>query len=425
MWRWLGRNLSTLLLAFLLALVVWVSAVISTDPTVEADFPRPIELEVLGQDPAFVQVERIPSTVQLTLNAPQSIWANLNQDTVRAWIDLSGIEGGPHEIPVRFQVDPSPVQVVKIDPPVVKVNLEPLVTRTYPIAVNVTGDPALGYRRGAVQVNPSDVTVSGPSSLAEQVVDVRVSLDVSNANDTVRNNVTVQPVDQNGKPVAGLSVTPSTVELIQVVSLLGGYRNVVVKVTTAGQVAQGYWLTNVSVTPPNVTVFSTNPRLVNELPGFVETNPLDLTDLSDDIDMRTTLNLPEGVTLAGEESVLVRLSIAALEGSLPITLPLEVVGLSPEYQAKLSPDTVDLLLTGPLPLLNNLTPGGIRVSVNLSGLEPDVHQVPPKVDLLPPQVSVASIIPENVEVTIEIAPPETITPTGQGSPIPATVTPTP
>ncbi|HEY5669891.1 MAG TPA: CdaR family protein, partial [Anaerolineales bacterium] len=136
-------------------------------------------------------------------------------------------------------------------------------------------------------------------------------------------------------------------------------------------------------------------------------------------------NLPEGVTLAGEESVLVRLSIAALEGSLPITLPLEVVGLSPEYQAKLSPDTVDLLLTGPLPLLNNLTPGGIRVSVNLSGLEPDVHQVPPKVDLLPPQVSVASIIPENVEVTIEIAPPETITPTGQGSPIPATVTPTP
>ena len=425
MWRWLGRNLSTLLLAFLLALVVWVSAVISTDPTVEADFPAPVELEVFGQDPAFMQVERIPSTVQLTLKAPQSIWVNLNQDTVRAWVDLSGIVGGQYEIPVRIQIDLSPVQVVKVDPPVIKVNLEPLVTRMFPIIINVTGDPALGYRKGAVQVNPTNVTVSGPSSLAEQVVDVRVSMDVSNVNDTVRNTIPVQPVDQNGKPVAGLSVTPSTVELIQVVSLLGGYRNVVVKVVTTGQVAQGYWLTNVSVTPPNVTVFSTNPRLVNELPGFVETNPLDLTDLSDDIDIRATLNLPEGVTLAGEGSVLVRLSIAALEGSLPITLPLEIVGLSPEYRAKLSPDTVDLLLTGPLPLLNNLTPGGIRVSVNLSGLEPDVHQVPPKVDLLPPQISVASMIPENVEVTIEIAPPETTSPAGQGSPTPSPTTPTP
>ena len=86
---------------------------------------------------------------------------------------------------------------------------------------------------------------------------------------------------------------------------------------------------------------------------------------------------------------------------------------------------MDLLLTGPLPLLNNLTPGAIRVSVNLSGLEPDVHHVPPMVDLLPGQIRVASIIPENVEVTIEIAPPETATPPGQGSPTPSPATPTP
>jgi YbbR domain-containing protein len=405
MWRWLGRNLSTLLLAFLLAVVVWFSAVLSTDPNVEAVYPRALDLQVLGQDPGFMQVEKIPLTVRLTLNAPQSIWneLNANQDALRVWIDLSGLGEGKHVVPIKTQIQRySPVQVVKIEPAEIEVTLEQRVARTFTIQTNISGDPSLGYRKGVVQIDPTVVTVSGPRTLADRVVSVQVDLDVTGANDTVSKAITVQPVDQNGVLVPGLNVTPPTVQVTQAVSLLGGYRNVVVKVVTTGQVADGYWLTNVSVSPPNVTVFSTDPTQVNLLPGFVETNPLDLIDLRDDVDIRATLNLPAGVSLAGEESVLVRLSIAALEGSLPITLPLEVVGLTPEYRASLSPEKVDLLLTGPLPLLNNLTPGGIRVSVSLSGLEPGIHQVTPVVDLLPGQVSVASILPESVEVTIEL-----------------------
>jgi YbbR domain-containing protein len=309
--------------------------------------------------------------------------------------------------------------VVKIEPEMIEITLEQRISHTFPVHVNVTGDPALGYRRGTMQVDPANVTISGPKSLADQVASVRVILDISGANDTVIKNVPVQPVDQNGETVTGLAVTPTTVDVTQQVSLLGGYRNVVVKVVTTGQVSDGYWLTNVSVTPPNVIVFSTDPSQVNALPGFVETNPLDLTGLSDDVDIRTTLNLPAEVTLAGEESVLVRLSIAALEGSLPISIPLEIVGLTPELSATLSPDTVDLLLTGPMHLLNNLTPGAIRVSVNLSELEPGVYQVAPVVDLLPNQVSVASMLPESVEVVIILASEV------EGTATPGETTPTP
>jgi YbbR domain-containing protein len=426
MWRWLGKNLSTLLLAFLLAVVVWVSAVLSTDPNVEALYPRSVELEVLYQDPGYLQVAKIPATVRLTLNAPQSIWQqlNANQDSVRAWIDLSGLSSGSHIVSVKTQVQMTPVQVVNVEPTEVEVDMQPLVTRLYPVHITVSGDPALGYREGNVQVDPPNVTISGPRTLTDRVVGVQVTLNVTGASDTVKKVVGVQPVDVNGEPVTGLTLTPSSVEVTQAISLLGGYRNVVVKVLTTGRVADGYWLTNISVTPPNVTVFSSNPALVNALPGFVETNPMDLVGLNDDVDIRATLNLPDGVSLAGEQSVLVRLSIAALEGSLPISLPLEVVGLPPELKATLSPESVELLLTGPLALLNNLTPGGIRISVNLNGLDVGVYQVSPVVDLLPSQVKVASILPESVEVTISVAPPPG-TPTLPGVVTPAARTPTP
>jgi len=426
MLRWLGRNLSTLVLAFTLAVVVWVSAVLSTDPNVEAVLLRPVELEVVGLDSGSMQVAKIPATVRLTLNAPQSIWdqLNLDQNSIRAWIDLSGLGEGTHPVEVRIQIGLTPVQIVKIEPPSAEVTIEPRLTRTLAIHANITGDPALGYRKGTVRLDPETVTFSGPRSLTNQVVAALVEMDVSGANDTVKKSVTVLAVDQKGEPVTGLNITPPTAQLEQLISLLGGYRNVVVKVVTTGQVADGYWLTNLSVSPPNVTVFSSDPTQVNALPGFVETTPIGLTDLRDDVDVRATLNLPEGVTLAGEASVLVRLSIAALEGSLPVSLPIEVVGLPPELHAILSPDSVEVLLTGPLTILNNLAPGAIRISVKLVGFELGEYQVTPVVDLIPPQVEVASIIPASVQVTIQVVPTSS-EPVSPATVTPSTTTPTP
>ena len=87
-----------------------------------------------------------------------------------------------------------------------------------------------------------------------------------------------------------------------------------------------------------------------------------------------SLDLPNGVSLVGEESVLVRLSIAAREGTLLINLPIEAIGFPPEMQAIFAPETVEVLLAGPLPILNNLKPAEIRVSVDLTGMEPGVYQ---------------------------------------------------
>jgi len=426
--RWLGRNLSTLLLALVMAIVVWVSAMLATDPNEESVYPGSIPIQIEGLDPSMLLMDNKPTEAQITLIAPRSIWSQLlvNPDLVKAWIDLSGLGAGEYRVPIHEQVGLTPAQVTNIEPSEVLVVLEALASTRYPVDLEVSGEPALGYRRGIPATTPASATVSGPESKVSQVSQLRAVIDISGAIEGVEAMLPLRAYDQNGQEVTGVTITPSSVSVKIPVTLLGGYRNVVVKVVTIGQVADGYWLTNVSISPPNVIVFSTNPQEVIALPGYVETNPLDLTGLSDDVDIRATLNLPEGVTLAGEESVLVRLSIAALEGSLPITLPIEVVGLSPELEAIVSPESVELLLTGPLPILNNLTPAGIRVSVNVSGMETGVYQLNPVVDLLPNQVEVASILPEVVEVTIRVAPTSTITPRVTSKPsLTATSTPSP
>ena len=429
--HWLKSNLATLILAFILAVFVWVSAVLAADPNESREYQQPVNLELIGQDAGLIIVNKIPSQVHLTLKAPRSIWVKMdnNPNLLRAWVDLSGLGKGEYALPVKTQIGVAPHKVLLVDPAEIRLTLESLLVKTFPVQIIASGDLTLGYRKGLGRSDPAQVTVLGPESSVNQVSSVIAGLDISGASETLHKNVVLSAVDQDGNPVIGITITPQMVSVNQEVVLLGGYRNVVVKIITSGQVADGYWLTNISVSPPNVTVFSTDPQLVNALPGFVETEPVDLTGLNDDVDIRATLNLPKDVELAGEKSVLVRLSIAALEGSLPISLPLEVIGLPPEFSATVSPAKIDLLITGPLPILNNLKPGGIRVSINLSGLQPGTHQVSPVVDLLPSQVQVAAILPENVEVTIVRSLKPVLTPTPTLTPkvtsIYATLTPTP
>jgi YbbR domain-containing protein len=94
--------------------------------------------------------------------------------------------------------------------------------------------------------------------------------------------------------IPDVTVTPRVAHITQPVSLLGGFKNVVVKVVTTGKVEEGYRLTNISVSPLTVTLFSDDPQLIEDIPGFVETLPVDLTGLQDYYETVVSLNLPEG-----------------------------------------------------------------------------------------------------------------------------------
>src|SRR6266498_4843997 len=75
--RLFARNLRTFLLALVLGISVWVSAVSAADPNEVRAFPHPIPLEVIGQDPSLILINDIPSTVEVSLRAPRSVWESL------------------------------------------------------------------------------------------------------------------------------------------------------------------------------------------------------------------------------------------------------------------------------------------------------------------------------------------------------------
>jgi YbbR domain-containing protein len=313
------------------------------------------------------------------------------------------LEYGQHTLPIEVDVNLGPVRVVSVSPETVTVELEPLAMQTFPVNLEISGEPTLGFAvdQSGLTIEPEAVSVSGPQSLVAEVADVRGVINVDGARETLTGETALQAVDADGNVLSGLTIQPQVVSYTQTLVQEGGYREVAVVVETIGLQANGFRVTNITVSPPIITLFSSDPTLVLELPGFVSTLPLDINGADDDIETRLALDLPEGVIVVGEEqNVFVVIGIAPIESSIVLELPVEIIGLGNNLQAVISPEEVSVILSGPLAVLENLQPGDVRLLVDLSGLGVGTHLVEPQAEILPDGVEVLSVTPSSIEVVI-------------------------
>ncbi len=399
----LTKNLPILLTAVALAIAVWVLAVTTTDPVEKRNYSRPVELEVTGLDPQLTITSELPEQVSLTLSAPTSIWTSelSNTNVIRAYLDVSGLEAGNYTLPIDLQIDAQPVKVDNYSPKEIEVRLEQVYTKDLSITLVQPSSPAVGYEAGAPKLSTDVATVSGPSSQVEKVAEIRATLDISQAKEDIDRDLELQALDENGLPVENVVISPEKVNVTMVISQRGGYRNVSVKVLTSGQIASGYRLTNISSNPLVVTVYSSDPELVNNLPGYIETQPLNLTDAQEDLQVSLPLAVPSGISVVGESTIKVTVSISPIQGSVTLTsLPVEIVDLLPEYNVTLSPDRVDVILSGPIPTLDELTSSDVRVLINLADYTEGVYQLEPLVELDVTGILVESKLPASIEVEI-------------------------
>lgn len=412
--RWIVDNYRTFLWALALAVAVWVSSVTSDDPDQTRTLNTPVPVEIIGQSSNLVFSGNITREVEVTLRAPSSIWALIDNDPelVRAILDVSGLSSGEHTLDLQIQVDARPVQIVSASPKTVSFTLEPLITKALDVDLRISGGAAVGYQVGESTMEPAQIIVSGAQSQVDKVTRARVSIDLNEIRENFDQSLKVEILDDRGLSVSGVTISPEIVHVTMPVTQQGGYRDVAVKVTTLGRVASGYRLTDISVSPPVVTIYSNDPDIVNSLPGVLETQPLDLQNAQDDITTRLKLSLPVGISIIGEQTVLVQAGVSPIESSVTISSePIEIVGLAGDLNVHISPSNVDIILSGPLPILDTLTRQSVRVTVDLTGLAEGTYQLSPNVEVLVANVVAESILPNTIEVALTPIDASTPTPT--------------
>ena len=150
---------------------------------------------------------------------------------------------------------------------------------------------------------------------------------------------------------------------------------------------------------PSTVVLLGNAEVLTAVPGFVETEPVALANATSEIQRRLRLRVPDDVTVLEGDTVDVTATITAIEGGATIRQAPVIQGLGAGLEAHVALDTLDVILSGPLPMLESLGADDVFVILDLTGLLPGNHTVTPRV-VAPTEIRTQGVIPERVEVVI-------------------------
>jgi YbbR domain-containing protein len=412
-----------MVLALILSSLAWLVAVETEDPTVTERYPQAIPIALSGLPEGIVLLGEFTESVEVDVRTIESIWQELSVEDFVATADLTGLGPGVHEVPVQVELDKTPSRILQITPELATVELERYVERSVPVRIQIEGEPALGYLRRTATVIPREVIVSGPQSYVDRAVEARTVISVQDANADIAREFPLEVQDDEGQPVPFVELVPQAVNVRIPIELSGYYRPLAVRVVLEGQIAPDYRIVDISVDPSTVTLFGP-PDVIASIPGYIETEPIDVEGASADIIERPRLNLPPNVSVViGQQPVEVNVAIEAIQSGRTVEITPTLQGLRVGLTATVPLETVEVILSGSLPVLDGLETDDVRVVLDLFGLAIGTHQIEPQV-VVPEDISVQNVLPAVIQVEVRAStfPIETPTPTATSALTPTTTT---
>jgi YbbR domain-containing protein len=185
----LRKNLSLKLAALGIAfgLWIWVSGQADVLKTVRvpldvADLPAGLEI-----------VSDIPDDVTVRLRGPEIALRTLDSERVRVHLRLDSppVQVGINHVPIPVdQVRvPAGIDIDRISPNVIDLNIQRRAAREVPIHPDVRGQPAHGFELAGTSVDPPTLTIEGPEAAVRTVSALAtpaISIDSLSADETIR-----------------------------------------------------------------------------------------------------------------------------------------------------------------------------------------------------------------------------------------------
>lgn len=383
--------------AIAVALLLWVAAVRNLPPPdVVFTFDGRVPVERPDVPEGYI-LRGTLGDVGVRLRGPEG--TALGQEQLRATLDLSKVVPGPElqEAPVKVTVAAENVVVVEVTPAAVPVRLERRIQRTLPVQARFANEPPTGFQPGTATFRPQEVTVSGAESLVATVTAVLATMRFGDAPFDLAQDVRPIPVDASGQPIEGVEVDPVGVQVSVPVVPTATTRTVPILWQLRGAVATGYWIARVTTDPIVVTV--SGQRTAIEGLERVDTGPVDVTGLSASRTFTVPLVVPRELTVLGAREATVQVTVVAIVGTRPFQVAVQAVNVGSGLQAEVTPETVEVIVAGPMPTLNALGPGSVTAIVDMSGRGPGTHTVDVAARV-PSGTTAQSVQPARVTVTL-------------------------
>jgi YbbR domain-containing protein len=318
----LRRDLGYKLLSLLLAVILYGVAFLQNNPRMSQEILIQPEIEKLPENMA---IKKKPEALSVTVTGNIQAIQAFRQQAIKASLDLSHGEEGVNRISVRYQNDPSLIEVN--GPGGTEVALEKKTWRSFTIQPQYNDSPPLGYAFKEAVVRPRQARVRGMESEIKKVDSVVAMIE---NNGPFAGLVELVAFNRNREAVDTVEIEPAQVMVTLEVKTAPVSKMLVLSPVWIGRPAAGYAITNYSFEPLSVTVAGPAVELINTSRLSVSVN---ISGLQTSVTRTMTLAVPPGMRVIDppDGKAQLRLDIA------PISAPSGSATASPTPPTVASP----------------------------------------------------------------------------------------
>ena len=398
---WLTTRLGFKLLSIALAVLLWVIVVYNDESITRSRTLNGLSALLNGQNSlssnslALIEnpLTELSGNITVELDVPQAQYSLVNENNVRVWLDLSSIRtAGTQLVPLNVTCTYGTVK--NVFPSTVQVDVEALDSRSVPLNATLSGRDQ-SYWYNIRSLNPSTITVSGASSIVQNIAQGRLEVDVTNMSEATARAYPFTLYDYSGNEVSQdlLSRTSSSVTAsIEVFPTKELTVSCDLEDIIQGRVADGYEVKSISVSPPTITV-AADQSLLDSLTE-IAIEPIEVESVDRSFTVRRSISKLSDIRFFSTEQVYVTVEIAESVDSVALSnVPVVLLNTPDHLEVTDTPDTINVRITGAVSEISDLTVDMLQATVDLS-------QAAAGVNSYPVQISV----PGRPNLTFEITP---------------------
>lgn len=311
-------NFGLKILAFFIALFMWLIVVNIDDPVTDKTYTGiPVQVineEVVTSANRTYQIADDTQEVSVTVTAQRSVLNDIKAEDIVAIADMKEISLGT-QIPIEVKIEGYKYDSAVSNPRNLQIQIDDEAKNNFPITPTTLGTVREGYVIGELKANPEKVTIRGPKTVIDSINRVVAEVDVSGlSSDTevearlvlydANNNVIDQSLLANNLGKEGLTVE---VKLHQI-------KSVKVELDTAMvSAAEGYKISGISVEPQEVRISGSKSALTKVTEITIPASALTAINLTQRTERSIDISqyLPEDVALVDEnaDNVVVTISV--------------------------------------------------------------------------------------------------------------------
>jgi len=389
LWKALSNNLVYKLLSILIALGLW-SYVLYANPSITREkVLSGVDVTISGQSvlssryfALATDVASALSSARVTVRVSQSAYSLVSTDNVHVEMDLSTIRKTGRQF-VRLRGTSTYGMVTQVWPESIEVDVEKQDQRYVPVNPRFIGDQADGYWYNFGRVNPSQITVTGPTSLVQKVSSAQVDVDVTGRTAGSRvEQLPLRLVDAHMDPVeADYALSSSTSSVMVTVDI---YPTKQIQVTASpdesvqGNVRRGYMLESIEVNPSTVMV-AADQSLLDTL-EHLTIEPIDVSGADRSFTQVVNLSMLKDIKNLSSNQVTATVNIVEQELTKRYTnLEASLSGLGDGLHAAWSSPKLEVKLSGAYSQVQSLSRNDLVIWLDVTGFGPGSYEVPVQV----------------------------------------------